>query len=176
VVAISNYPSGFNGGALIKGTPLYDQIDGNVYFVSSGTGAAGNSGETPQSPVDTIQGAINKCTASNNDWVMVMPGHAESVAAQIDFNKAGVTVWGLGNGNLRPTLTNITTAADIIDVSAANMMLANVIFAFSTIDTTSADVNVDAAGFTLLNTRHHGSTTSSNKWLTECAASMIRSK
>ncbi len=160
-MSISSYPQGFRGGAAIKNVPLHDQIDGRVYWVDSGVGKQGNPGDFT-SPLATVQQGIDKATADNNDIVFVAPGHAEAITAQIDFNKAGVQVIGLGEGNLRPTLTP-DGAIDCIDVSAANMTLANFIFQIPGTDSQTADVNVDAAYFRLINTRHHGSTGGLNK-------------
>jgi len=160
-LAISSYPQGFRGGAAIKNVPLHDQIDGNVYWVDSGTGGAGNPGSFTR-PLATVQQGIDKCTASNNDIVLVAPGHAETITAQIDFDKIGASVIGLGVGNLRPTITP-NAAIDAVDVSAASMTLANFIFEVPGTDTQTSDINVDAAGFSLINTRHYGSTGTENK-------------
>jgi len=160
-LAISSYPQGFRGGAAIKNVPLHDQIDGNVYWVDSGTGGAGNPGSFTR-PLATIQQGIDATTASNNDIVLVAPGHAETITAQIDFNKIGTSVVGLGEGNLRPTITP-NGAIDAVDVSAASMTLANVIFEVPGTDAQTADVNVDAAYFNLINTVHRGSTGTENK-------------
>ena len=73
-----------------------------------------------------------------------------------------LSVIGLGEGNLRPTLTG-NGAIDVIDVSAANMTLANFIFAAPLTDAQTADVNVDAAYFKLIDTKHLGSVATENK-------------
>jgi len=140
---------------------LFDVVTGNVYWVDSAANSTNATGSFNR-PLLTIQAGVDKCTASNGDLVLVKPGHAETITSQIDFDKAGVTVRGLGKGNLRPTLTP-NGAIDCIDVSAANMSLENVIFASPGTDAQTADVNVDAAGFTLLNTKHVGSETDNNK-------------
>ena len=158
---ISSYPSGFRGGAAIKNVPLFDSIAGNVFWVDSGTGGAGNPGSFTR-PVATIAQGLALCTDSNGDYVMVFPGHAETVTAAIAFNKIGVSVVGVGRGNLRPTITG-NGAIDAVDVSAANMTLANVIFAAPLTDAQTADVNVNAAGFSLLSTKHLGSVATENK-------------
>lgn len=160
-MSISNYPSGFRGGALIKGVPMFDAIDGNVFWVDSGSGGAGNPG-TFNSPLDTIAGAIAKCTASNNDVIYVKAGHAETLTASIAVNIAGVSIIGLGRGNLRPTLTGNGTI-DVLAVSAANVTIANLVFAVPSTDAQTADIDVAAAGCRIYDTMHHGSTTSKNK-------------
>jgi len=102
-------------------------VTGNVYFVDSGANGAndGNLGIHPEnSPLATVDGGINMCTANNGDWVVVMPGHAETTSA-IAADIAGMTICGVGHGRVRPTLTASTAASDLIDVTAANVRIKN---------------------------------------------------
>ena len=99
---------------------LFEVVTGNVIWVDSAANSTQASGSFNR-PLLTVQAGVDKATASNGDLVLVKPGHAETVTAQIDFDKAGVTVRGLGKGNLRPTITTTTNAIDTIDVSAANV-------------------------------------------------------
>ena len=108
------------------------QTTGNVWFVDSGseTGAdAAGYGENPDAPFLTIDYATGNCTASNGDWIIVMPGHAESVssAAYIDADKAGVRIIGLGTGRNKPVLS-WTAAAGEIKVNAADVSFENLVF------------------------------------------------
>lgn len=106
------------------------QSTGTYFFVSSDTGSNGNHGLTPEQPFSTIVYAITQCTADKGDVIYVMPGHTESVIAAggIDFSVAGVTIIGLGNGSLRPTVTLGTATAASITVTAANVTIDNFIF------------------------------------------------
>lgn len=93
---------------------------GNIYFVSSVTGSSVNAGNRPDKPVATVAQAIALCTANNDDVIVVLPGHAETVTAtSIDLNIAGVRIIGMGKGLKRPTFT-YGAAAATITVSAAN--------------------------------------------------------
>jgi len=108
------------------------QTTGDIWFVDSGsaTGAdAAGYGENPDAPFLTIDYAIGNCTASNGDWIMVMPGHAESVssAAYIDADKAGVRIMGLGTGRNKPVL-GWTAAVGEIKVNAADVSFENLVF------------------------------------------------
>ena len=108
------------------------QTTGNIWFVDSGsaTGAdAAGYGENPDAPFLTIDHAIGNCTASNGDWIVVMPGHAENVstAAYIDADKAGVRLIGLGTGRNSPVLT-WTAATGEIKVNAADVSFENLVF------------------------------------------------
>ena len=97
---------------------------GSRFFVSSGTGTDGAGyGRSPDSPVATIDYAVSLCTASKNDVIIVMPGHAETVSAAggLDLDVAGITIIGVGSGGLQPTVTLDTAAAADVDIDAANI-------------------------------------------------------
>jgi len=96
---------------------------GNVYFVDDG-GSNSNSGTDKSQPFSTLDYAIGKCTASQGDTIIVMPGHAETTTA-IAADVAGITIIGLGRGRARPAFTATTAATDLIDVTAANVSINN---------------------------------------------------
>src|SRR6185312_1241877 len=89
-------------------------LTGNVWYVSSATGTdSAGFGYSPEAPLATIAYAVGTAAvADNNDLVLVLPGHTETLVAAhtVLMNKAGVTVRGLGVGRQRPTV-NYTTAA-----------------------------------------------------------------
>lgn len=102
----------------------------SIFFVhSSGTDAAGY-GESPDSPVATIDYAIGLCTANKGDVIYVLPGHTETVATPggITCDIAGVKIIGLGFGANRPTITLDTGTDTTIIMSAANVTWENFIF------------------------------------------------
>lgn len=133
---------------------------GKVFYVNnSGVGPEGmapasNSsyGESPLYPMSTIAAAMDRCVANRGDKIIVFPGHSETLTAQLDFDVAGVSVIGVGNGLLRPKLI-VNGAIDLIDVSAANMLLQNFQMEIVTTDAATAMVNIDAAGFTMRDIR-----------------------
>lgn len=123
----------FTGGVAGMGVPLIPGVPfttGLYYFVHSGTGSNGNSGQEVAYPFATIDYAVGRCRASKGDVIIVMPGHAETItaAAGIALDVAGVTVWGVGEGSLKPTLTFTTSTAADVNVSAANVWIHNVRF------------------------------------------------
>ena len=99
---------------------------------------------------ETIQAGIDSCTANAEDIVYVLPGHTETITAQIDMDTAGVKLIGLGQGSLRPTIS-VNGTIDGFDISAANVHIENIGFAILTTDLATAFINVDAANATLKN-------------------------
>lgn len=122
---------------------------GTYYFVDSNTGSASNSGTSATAPLATIDDAIGHCSASKGDVIIVMPGHAESIsgAAAIAADVAGITIVGLGWGNLRPTITLHTTATTIA-ISAANVTFRDLRIA-TDVNAVVKVFNITAAGATL---------------------------
>ncbi len=121
---------------------------GAIFFVHSGTGTDGAGyGRNPDAPLATIDYAIGLCTASKGDVIYVMPGHAENLTAadSIDCDVAGVTIVGLGNGNLLPTLST-TAAAGSITVDAANVTIKNLRLVANFATGTTSGVTIAAAG------------------------------
>lgn len=127
------------------------KFTGNIFYVDSavGTDAAGY-GTSPDAPFDTIDYAIGNCVANQGDVILVLPGHAESIAAAagIDADVAGVSIIGLGSGNNRPTITFITATTADIDIDAANVTIKNLRFV-GNIAALAAPIDVNAAGFTM---------------------------
>ncbi len=78
----------------------------------------------------TIGAASAVCSASRGDVIMVMPGHTETIssATALTLSIAGVTIIGLGLGNLRPQITLDTANTATINVTAANIAIKNIIF------------------------------------------------
>lgn len=99
----------------------------------------------------SVDAALGSCTADAGDVILVMPGHTETISAatSCDFDKAGVTIIGLGNGEARP-LFNFTTATTAqINVDAANVKVVNCIFDLTGVDAVAAGIDVNADDFTM---------------------------
>lgn len=154
-------PGVINGGvSQLGGGSLF--TTGKVWYVSSTKGSAGNVGTDPDFPLATLAGAQSAATASVGDIVVVLPGHAETLTAALTLSKAGVSYIGLGVGLNRPTIT-VNGAIDGINITGANVSLNNFVFPAPGTDDQTADINVAAAGASILNTYHIGSTTAKNK-------------
>lgn len=157
---MSNFPYGFSLGALVRGIPINPTTPGQVFWVYNGTnlapqGRAGSDGNGGgfESPKATIAGALLQCVAGRGDVIYVKPGHAETVsaAAGINLNVAGVSIIGLGSGNLRPSITFGTATTAQMTVTAAQMSLVNFILDGTGFDAIVSPISVSAADFQLLN-------------------------
>ena len=121
---------------------------GQVFFVDSGASNAtdGSTGVSPESPLATMNGAFTRAAASQGDVIFLMPGHAEncsSATTQV-MSKAGITVIGIGEGDLKPTFT-FTATAGSFEMDSANCVVENVKF-LTSITAVVVGVNVDADG------------------------------
>jgi len=149
---ITAYPNGVSSfGVPVMPSTLPVLTTGSVFFVHAGTGVdEGPAGKTPQYPFKTLDYAIGKCTASKGDVIYCMPGHTDTITAAgtITLDVAGVSIIGLGQGLLRPTITYTTAAAGTFAVSAANCKVQNIIFNANYADIVAAVV-VTGKDFTL---------------------------
>lgn len=142
-----------NFGIITKGT---------VFYVDSVIGSNNNTGLSPKEAKATLAGAISATTANNGDIILIHPGHSETVTSAITIDKAGVAIYGLGEGLSRPSITGNGTI-DAINITANNVLLQNIQFPAPGTDDQTADVNVSGAGVTLRQLYSIGSTTSKNK-------------
>lgn len=154
---ITNFPNGITsfGVPIVGGAIL---TTGNIYFVDSG--GHGGDGKTPLTAVATIAEAVTKCTASNDDYIFVAAGHAETLSptasvAGLTIDKIGCHIIGLGSGALRPTITIAGLAADTsvdgISITGASVEIANIIIAATTTGNITAQIDVAAANIHIHN-------------------------
>ena len=136
---------------------------GDVYYVGStwGHDSPGNYGNTWDKPFATIDFAIGQCTADHGDTIYVLPWHAETVTAAITVDVAGISIIGIPRGRNLPTITT-ATAIDMMTITSADAMVANLKFSSPGIDDVTADINIAAARASIFNTVHLGSETSYN--------------
>jgi hypothetical protein len=127
-----------------------DVTTGNRWYVDSGASQASDSaggGVNPDAPFATLDYAIGRATANNGDIIYVMPGHTENLTAAdtIDFDVAGITVIGLGQGADIPTFTH-TLLAGSVTIQAASTYLKNLKFVAGVTDGVTAGITIAAAG------------------------------
>ena len=123
-------------------------IAGTEFYVgpnATGSGDDGRSGRSKETSLATLEAAIALATASKNDIIYLLPGHAETVATAgaISIDKIGLRVIGLGTGALRPTFTFSATDATLT-MTAASCVLENVILKPS-VDSVVSPIVVSAA-------------------------------
>ncbi len=146
--------------ALVNGSPPYSSAGlldqyafgwptGNIWWVDSvnGTDAVPPQGKTPNFAFATLAYAITQASANNGDWIICREGHSETLtgAAQINVNKAGLTIIGEGYGRNRPIFNYTTSAAASFDINSANCRMANLVFTPIGVATVTAAINVKAA-------------------------------
>jgi len=154
-MGLTNFPNGLtSNGMIVGGRVMIPAHTGETFWVDSGDGNAsdGNYGSADD-PMATVDGAIDLCVANRGDLIIVREGHAETIsgATSLVMDTAGITIVGLGNGSLRPTLTFSATDS-IINVTAANCVMANLLLV-GAIDNIVTGIALSAAadGFELLN-------------------------
>lgn len=139
------------------GVPL---ITGNIYFVVP---AANDNSvqfnkyynkkyeDGTEMVQTTLALALAACTANRGDVIFLAPGFALTVtSSNVDLNKAGVTIIGLGNGLKRPTFT-FGAAAATMTVSAADVTIKNCHHIGNFQNVASAYTLAAAKDFNLLN-------------------------
>lgn len=143
-------PAKVNGG--LGGLPL--GRDAKYIYVDSVNGSDNNSGRTVKNAKATLAGGLAIATANKGDVIFLLPGHAETItaAAGSGVTVAGVTIIGTGNGAKRPTFTFTTAVGASFDVTAANVVIQNVVFTCG-IDNQTAMVNVTGADVSFLDCR-----------------------
>ena len=154
-MALSSYPNGFAQGVMIRGVPLMQTHPGKVFWVYNGTtldqghraGSNGNKG-TFDAPFSTLDYAVGQCRANKGDVIFLKPGHSETLTAtSVAVDVAGIAIVGLGQGSSRPTF-NATATASVFPVSAANVLVHNLLFTGG-IDAVVSMVTVSAADVVL---------------------------
>lgn len=151
---VTNYPNGFSGGVSILGVPILNTYGGNIFWVGSTRNGASdvNASGKREKPFKTIDYAVGRCTASNGDVIMVLPGHVETVsaAAGLDLDVAGITLVGMGRGADRPQINFTTVVGADMDVDAASISMDNFLFTGG-FDALTGPIDINSADFTMTN-------------------------
>lgn len=124
---------------------------GDIFYVDSGVTTEGD-GTSWLKAKDTIDEAVNLCTANAGDVILVAQGHAETKSATgnlVTCDVAGVTIVGMGSGSLRPSITLSDPNAVAFNVDAANVTIANVYIDATGADSVNTPIDVGAARCTI---------------------------
>lgn len=119
---------------------------GSIWFVDSINGSNANSGAVPSLPFATLAYALS--VAAAGDTIVLAPGFTVTQTAVQTLALAGISLIGIGEGSLKPTIT-VNAAADGLSLTANNIFVHNVAFAAPETDEATAMINVAAAGCTL---------------------------
>lgn len=155
---MTNFPNGVASFGMpmlpaLMGLPVGG---GKVFWVDSGYTGGATDGSFSR-PYLTLEAALNggRVVASNGDVIYIKPGHAETIssASSLSLDLAGVSIVGLGIGNQRPTFTFTTATTATINVSAADILVANCVFSANFDSVAQAFSLTTANNFTLLGCR-----------------------
>lgn len=128
---------------------------GNVKFVSSVNGTDGTGyGFSPDAPYATINYAVTQVTADNDDVIIVMPGHTETmIAAGTCTISKGCSIVGIGVGRKRPKIKYTTSTAATFAITGSNVVIDNIFFdgVSGALDTVASLVTVQGTDVTFQN-------------------------
>ena len=136
-IAISNFPTGFSKGVLLRGVPVKQIHSGRIFWVNNSSvrgseqgvgGSNGNDG-TYVKPFKTIDYTIGRCVKDRGDIIMVMENHSEDIVVTngIMLDVDGVSIVGLGQGDTQARVTFSTSAASF-DIDCKNWTIENMWF------------------------------------------------
>ena len=101
---------------------------GTIFYCDSEEATGTENGLSWLTATDTLDEAVNLCTANAGDIILVAPGHAETFIIQaLDVDVIGVTIIGLGTGSDKPTLTYNHANAETA-IGADNVTIKGIIF------------------------------------------------
>jgi len=139
------------GGQVIMQRGL-DVGTGQIFFVDDSGSDEGASNGSINSPWATLDYAVGRCgtspaAASTGCTIYAMPGHAETFSGDnsLVIDVAGISMIGLGKGNLRPQITLATSTAAQVGIAAANVEFAN-FYITNNIANNVAWMTISAAG------------------------------
>lgn len=149
-----------SGYGSIVAPSLTAQTTGKTFYVQSPVNANAQmiqdlfvlDTDGVQRVFSTIALALTQTTAGAGDVIYVAPGYVETIttAGGTTVATSGVSIIGLGKGNLRPTVTFTTAVAASWIVSGANVTLQNIIFTCN-INTQTQMVSVTGADCAIRN-------------------------
>lgn len=156
---LTNFPHGIFATPNLPGSAGIPPTTGNIWFVDATGGSSAHDGKSPSTPLATIDQAIDKCTANNGDQIWVMENHAETISGATSLvpDVAGVSIFGLGEGRQRPTLTFSATTSKIA-VSGADVRISGLVFVAG-ISAVVVGIDVNADDFTMDGCEFNYSTT-----------------
>lgn len=98
-------------------------VVGNVWYVNSATGsdAASPQGQDPEYPLATLSQALTNSAAY--DVIVLMDGHAETIAAKLTITARTVVGGGKSSGKPTVKLTNNQAAAAMLELASSSQLI-----------------------------------------------------
>lgn len=121
-------------------------ISGDVYFLNSSaanTNDDSRQGKDPDRPFATLDYALSQMTAGQGDYLIGLPGHAETMTAAGSIDVAGIHIIGCLCGGLTPTFTG-NAAVDCISIDADDVEFNGFRFGPPGTDAQTANINIAA--------------------------------
>lgn len=139
---------GVSGATLAIVSPLY--TSGEVWYLHgpSGTDAASPAGKERNKPLATLAQALTN--AGNNDTIVCLSGHTETLTATATIAETGLSIVGEGTGSSRPKFTRNVNGV-LFDVTGAAVTIDNIYFPGGAASTTSGKVSVASVGSVVRN-------------------------
>lgn len=134
-MALTNFPNGITSfGVPVIGGVGGIPFTGNYYFVDPANGADGNEGSV-ELPLATLDGALDKCTAGNNDVVILIGDGATTntarLSATLTWDKNATHLIGITaptgvaqRARIAPT-AGATAFTPMVNVTASGCYFAN---------------------------------------------------
>lgn len=122
-----------------------------IWMVDSNNVNPVRDGRSWDGALTTINLAI--AVAGVGDKILLAPGHAEvlTAAAGVLLSTVGIHLIGMGMGGRRATFTYTTAVGASFDITAASVIVENVVWRPFGIDAITAAVNISAADVWLIN-------------------------
>lgn len=146
-MSVQYYPNGIGGtvgDSLDTCKPL--QTTGNVWYVSSliGTDAASPAGQNREKPLATLAQAVTN--ASNDDIIVFLQGHTQTLTARQDFAKRLILI-GEGTTAGKPGVSFICNQAanNLFAIGAGGVELRNIYFPANAQANSGSKISVSAA-------------------------------
>jgi hypothetical protein len=146
---------GTTGAVFTTVSPL--QYSGEVWYVSStnGSDAASPRGRERIRPLATLAQALTN--AGNNDTIVCLSAHQETLTAITTIAETGLRILGEGTGSNRPSFTR-NVNDELFDITGAGVVLDNLQFPASSTATALSKVRVGAAACVIRNCLFQAST------------------
>ena len=155
-MSLTNYPNGMTsfGIPMVKG-PTVPRRNGKVFFVDALYGSDSYKGRSINTPLSTLQKAIDLCTSDQGDTIYVAPGSYEE---QITVDKNYVNIIGMIGGQYGWPDIEAAAGVTLSNETGQGLYLENLRIAATAGNIAAVQ---GANGYIFKNVRFHGDTAAS---------------